>query len=225
MKKNRWGLMTGIAMVSLLLVGCATPMHELTAEEEELIIHYAANVVAKHNVYQKDGMNSLLPEETEETESSENTQNTEESTDTDTEGGNAGENNQTTKPEVSIAEKLGYKDLEITYSEGEFLSVYEESIGMSVVAPEGTTLYVMPFTVSNPTKEPVLVDNITLNPVFKLVKADYSLKAEITLLSTDLSTYVGEIQPDETIELVLLFEVPEEKTSDILGASLKVITD
>jgi hypothetical protein len=54
----------------LFSTGCGTELHELTAEEEQLIIHSAAYFVAKHNIQQKDGVNGYpLPDSFEEDES------------------------------------------------------------------------------------------------------------------------------------------------------------
>ena len=82
----------------------------------------------------------------------------------------------------------------------------------------------MSLKVNNPTKEAIKIDNITLNPVFQLVNKDVKIKAEVTILSSDFSTYVGELQPEEEAEFVLLFEVSNDKKDEMSGATLKVIT-
>ena len=71
MKSYKRLLFICIAACSLFLGGCGDALHELTVEEESLIVHYAAYAVAKHNIQQKDGMSGvLIPEaEPENTES------------------------------------------------------------------------------------------------------------------------------------------------------------
>ena len=50
----------------MLLAGCGvTPLHEMTDEEREYIIHSAAHLVAKHNIKQTDGINDYVPSEEE----------------------------------------------------------------------------------------------------------------------------------------------------------------
>ena len=71
MKKKGVLLSAAVLLLSLFLGGCGTPMYELTDSEEEIIVHYAAYALAKHNTFQKDGMRVVpqeLLEETEETE-------------------------------------------------------------------------------------------------------------------------------------------------------------
>ena len=51
-----------------ILSGCGAKMYELTEKEEEVIVQYAAYVLGKHNIYQKDGMVKLEPEEYRETQ-------------------------------------------------------------------------------------------------------------------------------------------------------------
>ena len=50
MKKIKRYLFAAVAAMMLFLTGCGTELYELTAEEEQLIIHSAAYFVAKHNI-------------------------------------------------------------------------------------------------------------------------------------------------------------------------------
>jgi len=78
MKKFKRHLCIALAGMMLLLTGCGTQLHELTAEEEELIVQSAAYYVAKYNIQQKDGVNGYpLPDSFEEDESEDESESTE----------------------------------------------------------------------------------------------------------------------------------------------------
>jgi hypothetical protein len=51
------------------------------------------------------------------------------------------------------------------------------------------------------------------------------IKEDVTLLLTDLSTYTGSLASDESVDLVLLFEVPEDDVASIGELSFSVDKD
>lgn len=223
MKKYKLSLLAGIMVVLLMLGGCGTPFHEMTSEEEELIIKYAAHIIAKYNVYQKDGMTGVLPkEENSEMESETETENSAEQDTQNPSGDGEGGTQDTEKPKPSIAEQLGYKGLSIEHIKSETMDTYKENAGFSIDAPEGKTLYVMTFEMKNTSDAPVEIDNITLNPAFKLVGEKETIKAEVTILNTDLSTYLGEVGVGEMVQAVLVFEVSEADVEKVSDYELKV---
>ena len=49
--------MAAVAFTAIItLTGCGTKLYDMTDEEQGLIANYSAYVVAKHNIYQQDGM-------------------------------------------------------------------------------------------------------------------------------------------------------------------------
>ena len=64
MKKRQIRLVAILVSAMFVLTGCGpTPLHEMTDEERDIVVHYAAYVVGKHNIYQKDGMTNADPEQ------------------------------------------------------------------------------------------------------------------------------------------------------------------
>ena len=65
MKKRQIRLAAIMMSAMFVLTGCGlvTPLHEMTDEERDIVVHYAAYVVGKHNIYQKDGMTNADPEQ------------------------------------------------------------------------------------------------------------------------------------------------------------------
>ena len=49
--------MAAVAFTAIItLTGCGTKLYDMTDAEQGLIANYSAYVVAKHNIYQQDGM-------------------------------------------------------------------------------------------------------------------------------------------------------------------------
>lgn len=234
MKKQKRYLFIGVVIASMFLSGCGTQLYELTKEEEDLIVHSAAYFVAKHNIQQKDGVSAVVDpdsiilqsEETEEVEGI-----TEPETELAEEvispsGGNAGEGQTVDDATVSLAEIIGHgTDLTVTYTGSYSVDNYVEGAAYSVDADAGKMFYVMQFTITNATDGEVIVDNVSVNPTFRLVSDNLSVKAEVTFLTTDFSTYQGTIQAGESVETILLFEVSEANIEQITAPTLQITID
>lgn len=228
MKKDRRYLLIGMTVFSLFLGGCGTSVFELTAEEEELIVHSAAYFVAKHNIQQKDGVsNVIIEEETEsETESESVTEiETESQDNTSTGDGEGSTSTEETLVEtgISLAEAIGHAtDLKITY-EGSYLADnYVEGAAYSVDAAEGCTYYVMKIKLTNISGGDVEVNNAAVNPIFKLVSEAVSVKSEVTFLNSDFSTYIGTIPAGQSVDTIILFEVPDAKAESVSAPVLYI---
>lgn len=204
-------------------------MFELTADEEELIIQSAAYLIAKHNIQQKDGVSNVLIEEEVESELPSESE-SELPTESETEDNNSsgGENNgdETVQTGVSLAAALGHAaDLKITY-EGSYLSAsYVEKGVFSVDAESGNTFYVMKFKMTNTTKGDVVINNAKLNPIFRIKSGDTTVRSSVSFLTTDLSTYNDTISAGESVEVVLLFELPKAKAEAVNNPTLQITID
>ena len=219
MKKFKRFLCIGVAMMMLLLTGCGTQLYELTAEEEELIVHSAAYFVAKHNIQQKDGVNGVpLPDSFEEE--------TESETGTEDEEDVSGGTDESTKPVdegMALAELIGHKDtLSISYEGSYVANSYKEGNAYIVDAEAGKTFYVLKFKLTNTTDQEVEVNNATKSPIVKLVSDAVTVKSEVTFLTTDFSTYQGTIKAGESVETILLFEVSETVAEQITAPTLQI---
>ena len=229
MKKQKRYLFISVIMASLLLSGCGAQLHEMTKEEEDLIVHSAAYFVAKHNIRQKDGVSAvvdpdsiILESESEEVEGI---------TESDTELGEevvgvpegAGAEGTTDDTATTLASVIGHgNDLTITYNGAYVTDSYVEGDSYFIDAENGNAFYVMQFTVANPTEGDVLLDNVTLNPLFKIVSSEVNVKAEVTFLTTDFSTYLGTIPAGESVDTILLFEVSESIAEQISTPTLQI---
>lgn len=232
MKKANRYLVVCLAACTLLLSGCGAQMYELTAEEEDIIVHYAAYVVAKHNIQQKDGVSNVVvtDEELEDVE-----ENVEPETELgeevvgggeDISGETTSETQEVDDTTVSLAEVIGHaSDLTVTYTGSYVADNYIEGDAYSVDAATGKTFYVMQFTLTNTTAGDVAVNNAAINPIFKLVSGDVNVKSEVTFLTYDFSTYVGTIPAGQSVETILLFEVNEAQAEGVLEPILQITVD
>lgn len=234
MKKQKRYLFIGVIMASLFLSGCGTQLYEMTKEEEDIIVHSAAYFVAKHNIQQKDGVSADVDPDSivlgsEELESVEGV--IEPETEMAEEvltpsGGDDTEGAVVDDASVSLAEVIGHgTDLSVTYTGSYVADNYVEGAAYSVDAEEGKTFYVMQFAITNTTDAEVVLDNASVNPIFKLVSGDVSVKSEVTFLTTDFSTYQGTIPAGETVENILLFEVSEAQAGQITAPTLQITVD
>ncbi len=218
MKKIKRYLCIALAGIMMCLTGCGAELHVLTPEEETLIIHSAAYLIAKHNIQQKDGVNGMpLPEDFEDTESTEdNSQNPEGDGDED-------KPSQPSNDASALAELIGQAGkLKITY-EGSYVAAnYKEGTAYIVEAEAGKKFYVMKFKMTNITDADVVVDNALKSPIVKLVSDAVTVKSEVTFLTSDFSTYQGTIKAGQSAETIILFEVSEKVSEQIKSPSLQI---
>ena len=229
MKSYKRLLFICIAACSLFLGGCGDALHELTVEEESLIVHYAAYAVAKHNIQQKDGMSGvLIPEAEPENTESVDTPDGTEVDDTQTPEGQGGTSDtpQVEDTTVTMADVIGHSsELTVVYNGSYVSDNYIEGSAYSVDASAGNTYFIMKFILLNTTETDVEVENVTKGLTFKLIYGDKTISSESTFLMTDFSTYYGTIPAGQSVETVLLFEVPEEGAEQITEPALQILID
>lgn len=229
MKSYKRLLFICIAACSLFLGGCGDALHELTVEEESLIVHYAAYAVAKHNIQQKDGMSGvLIPEAEPENTESVDTPDSTEVDDTQTPEGQGGTSDtpQVEDTTVTMADVIGHSsELTVVYNGSYVSDNYIEGSAYSVDASAGNTYFIMKFILLNTTETDVEVENVTKGLTFKLIYGDKTISSESTFLMTDFSTYYGTIPAGQSVETVLLFEVPEEGAEQITEPALQILID
>lgn len=232
MKRYKRLLFVCVAVSSMFLGGCGDSLHQLTVEEENLVVHYAAYAVAKHNIQQKDGMSGVyIPEEEIEelpsTEAEENPLDSETEGAQTLEGGDVSNEGQVVESTtVLMAQAIGHEnDLFISYAGSSVSNHYVEGSAYALDASAGNTFYIMKFVIANPTQTDVTLDHVTKSPTFVLTSGEMSVSSEVTFLMSDLSTYFGTIAAGQSVEAILLFEVPEGSAESITDPALQIIID
>lgn len=224
--------MAAVAFTAIItLTGCGTQLYDMTDAEQSLIANYSAYVVAKHNIYQQDGMTNAT-EDTEDTEkvdevSPDNSHLQDNKT---SEAGNDKSSNSQKEPaasqekKVSLAEATGYGSLDITYNGATESDVYNEGSYYSMTAGSGNTFAVMKFTLKNPTGEDINVDMFGNARTYKANFPDgKEYTAEGTFLTYSLNTFQGTVKAGGSVDVVLLFKIPQGTACD--NITMSVIKD
>ena len=224
--------MAAVAFTAIItLTGCGTQLYDMTDAEQSLIANYSAYVVAKHNIYQQDGMTNAT-EDTEDTEkvdevSPDNSHSQDNKT---SEAGNDKSSNSQKEPaasqekKVSLAEATGYGSLDITYNGATESDVYNEGSYYSMTAGSGNTFAVMKFTLKNPTGEDINVDMFGNARTYKAAFPDgKEYTAEGTFLTYSLNTFQGTVKAGGSVDVVLLFKIPQGTACD--NITMSVIKD
>ncbi len=229
MMRRKVGLLSFALALSMLFGGCGTTMYELTKSEEEVIVDYAAYAVAKHNIFQKDGVQVLdekyFKQETQEPEDPKDEQE-------DTQGVSQGNGTQATvdklqEEEISLADAIGQSGvLDVWYQGYEVTNSYQEGAYYSIDATDGKTYVVMDFTMKNVTSSAVTVDILSLEPTFRACfNGKDWVTEEMTLLLYGLSTYEGELKAGEQVDVVLIFQISDDIGKQISDIKLSVERD
>lgn len=224
--------MAAVAFTAIItLTGCGTQLYDMTDAEQSLIANYSAYVVAKHNIYQQDGMTNAT-EDTEDTEKVDEVSpgNSHSQDNKTSEAGNDKSSNSQKEPaasqekKVSLAEATGYGSLDITYNGATESDVYNEGSYYSMTAGSGNTFAVMKFTLKNPTGEDINVDMFGNARTYKATFPDgKEYTAEGTFLTYSLNTFQGTVKAGGSVDVVLLFKIPQGTACD--NITMSVIKD
>ena len=226
--KKRMQFLAILLASTVVLGGCGTALYELTDDEEDLIVSAAAQAVAKHNVFQIDGMTDVEPEietETQENTTEQDTQQVQEETNTNTNTNTGGTQTDTQTKEIALSDLLG-KNLKVSYKGYSIASSYQEGDYFSVNAASGKTLIIMNINVKNTGKKNTKIDMLSKDVTFYGCFNGTDRIVEKKILSTkNLSTYQGKIKPGKSIKTVLVFEVSKKQADEISTQDLQVEMD
>lgn len=224
--KKRMQFLAILLASTVVLGGCGTSLYELTDDEEDLIVSAAAQAVAKHNVFQMEGITDVEPEtetQMQENTTEQDTQQVQEETNTNTNTGGTKTDTQT--KEIALSDLLG-KNLKVSYKGYSTASSYQEGDYFSVNATSGKTLIIMNINVKNTGKKNTKIDMLSKDVTFYGCFNGTDRIVEKKILSTkNLSTYQGKIKPGKSIKTVLVFEASKKQADEISTQDLQVEMD
>ncbi len=238
MKKNlKCYILTGALLGASILgiTGCSSSM-DITEDEKQLVIEYAVNQVINHD---KNYIEKLAERETEPEEPttwlSENpdrfpdnpekqTGNNEEITDS-----TGNQNGQTLPQEnfVSVNEVFNLNGFTVKGNGYEIADKYpNNNDGFSMVAISKCDLLILKFNVTNNTGSPAALNMLGMNYKYRcIVNGDMKLNAQVTALLNGMNTWNGTFAVGETKEMVLVFQMSEEVSSNLESISISVVKD
>jgi hypothetical protein len=228
-----------LVAAAMLFTGCGDPLVPLTEEEESIVVNYSAGTLAKHNSYQQEGMTAIYPEEEEELEDTEESQETEEPDDTKGQEEDKKDKPQETedKPEdksedaltqeetkqLTLTEALSVPGIEFSYHDYSTALNYKQGEALSMDASAGNVLLMLNVNMTNTGSKAAECDLLSKQPTFTLsLNGEAGVPNQMTMLTNDLCTYKGTMDPGQTEAMILMFEVPEKTAENISSLQLSV---
>ncbi len=243
-----------VIILALLLSLTACESVDMTDEQHQKIVSYAADVVMSHNAnsgtLKKLTPNKLAeivepeipviePETPEEPDEAE--EEAISSSDLPPSSHKGGEETEAKDALVSdsIAESLGLGDFDISYRGCELADAYPSSSGeedgsgilfsIEPASPEDLLL-VMHFTITNISDHPAECDFLSLSPVFRINLNGNRMSVLKTLLLDDMGTLEASLEPSGSVDAVLVSEVgrslsePVDSLDLLIGSAEGYIT-
>lgn len=225
-------LIGGLAVIcsALIATGCGNAIPEMTQEQQELVVEYAAGVVLKHDKNYEGKLVELTLEETqvEEAEAVPTHENEPEPEMAEPETAEVTVIDNTENAETviySIESFLQLDAVSITYEGYEIDDFYpneneSDDIYFIMNATDGNKLLVLKFRAENISNTDTELDIAQSNIRFKIDVDGVEKNALTTLLLNDLAYYHGALAAGESTELVLVCEISDERTEEISSLSL-----
>ena len=228
-------LSLGALGMAALLSGCGEKLIELPPDQESVVIAYAAGEVAKANKLQTKGMTYEKPADaaTETTEKpaagsgthAESNPPTQEAATppAPTPPPATEAENKPAAGDASLTDALGLAGVTAEYQGYEVNGSYEESGGGYLSPVNGDQYVILKVRLSNTTGAVADANLFTKHPVFLLgINGQDVTTAKSTILLSDLSTYMDSLEPGESVDTVLIFEVKSADAASISTLSLKL---
>ena len=236
--KKGWIIGLPLIMTGIWLTGCGNAIPEMTMEQQELVVEFAASELLKYDVNYQSKLTAPEPEQQPEEEQGEQPKEPliEEETlpeeiiaDTDV---TIVDNTGTMEAQnISIADFLDLTGVEISYAGYETVDTYPEGEAKEAYffmsATEGNKLLVLRFSALNVSGEELSIDLSKSQTRYKIILNGTEKNALTTMLLNDMAYYQGTLAANESIELVLLCEIQDDQTEfiDTLQLKMKSVDD
>jgi len=207
----------------LLLTGCElVPSVNLTEEQSELVVEYAAGLLMKYDANHVNGLMKitddpiivLSPKQDEKKEDKAVDAAIVEASDS------VSAASIEVLPEMAVA--LGIPDFSVTYQDYEICDIFPETetekLVFSMQAQEGYQLLILHFDLTNPSDNPMECDVVTNAPLIRLLVNDSErVNMQTTILINDLGSYKETVDAGATKETVLVFEVSNSVADNLIS--------
>lgn len=231
MKKVLVGVLVGIAGMGLM--GCGSTIPEMTKEQQELVVEYAAGEVLKFDKNHTFKLTDLEEAEEEAKEEqataeavpAENGEDEEDAPDKQ-EGILPDDVTVIDKEQenVSIEQFLGLDDIQITYTGFEVADSYpsdsDEEVYFYMDATQNRKLLVLKFDLKNTSAGEKDVDLAASQVRYKIIVDGLALNALTTLLLNDMAYFQGTLAAGESAEVVVVGEVALEQADQVEALEL-----
>lgn len=239
MKKVFKGLAIGAA--ALCLTGCGDTIPEMTEQQQELVVEYAASELLKFDRNHVVKLVELEEEEISEPETEAASGETkaadeEKPEEVPEDKGGIKEDEvtvigQEAQAAISVEEFLGLSDVEISYTGYETADSYPsdgtEEIYFFMNATGDNQLLVLKFDLKNTGAGEQEINLASSQVRYKLVVDGSEQNALTTMLLNDMAYYQGTLAAGESTEVVVVGEIPADQAGQIttLGLVMKSVDD
>ncbi len=220
--KKKWIFCISLCLFLFAFGGCGAQIPDMTDEEREAISEYAANLLLKYDTSRPSRLVEIVEEEVqttpEPTKTPELTQ-TPAPEETAKPEEIAGPEATEEPQETEAPERYDLVEDTLMLPEGVTLvySKYEERNSFvdetdgyqTLEAGEGKVLLIIRFALLNSSNTVQDVDMLQDNIVYKVIVDDEVINGMLTMVGNDLTTYIGNLQPDESKEVIMFAEVEE----------------
>ena len=234
--KKSWIKILTISAVGICLTGCGNAIPEMTPQQQELVVEFAASELLK---FDQNHATKLVPiemiqevEESNQADSSALEEKEEPSPDAVEENGEEGipadeatviDQTQEEAPQ-SIDEFLELTGVSIVYTGHELTDSYPpeaaDDVFFFMSATENNKLLVLKFQVENTSGGDVELDFAHRQTRYKIAVNGSEQNALTTMLLNDMAYYQGTLAAGESVELVLVGEVSNEQADQITSLEL-----
>lgn len=233
--KRRLGILFLISCMALSIVGCGNAIPDMTDEQMDVIGEYAAITLLKYDANNRSRLVDLSEYEEKAEEIITQPEVQEPSQESEEPGsiGNPedGENENTpviVEPVITTMEEVLSlpAGVTVTYQGMDTCDSYPETQSEDAFfyleASAGKKLVVLKFLIENQSAEVQNIDFLHAENSYRLKAEDnYVRNALTTMLLDDMASYIGTLQPGDTQELVLLFELDEQSAEQSLNFTVK----
>ncbi|XME02016.1 hypothetical protein QYZ88_015250 [Lachnospiraceae bacterium C1.1] len=244
---KKWGVCIFLLIsTAAFMTGCGSQQLDISEEDEERVVNYAATVLDEHNASSSHTLANLSEKDLERivkldlaaaARKAELEEETEEAAEEKSEDGNdnpdsennsdasaEGEGAEAKEAAKSIAEAIGLSGFDISYNGYEICTEYpnsdEEGVFAISTGSSQDSLLVMHFNVFNPNSETMNCDILDLKPMFRASISGQKHSLLTTLLLNDLAMLNEDIEAGQTLDAVLIAEITNEKAEEISSLGL-----
>lgn len=234
--KKSWIKILTISAAGICLTGCGNAIPEMTPQQQELVVEFAASELLK---FDQKHATKLVPleiiqevEESNQADSSAVEEKEEPSADAAKENGEEGipadeatviDQTQEESPQ-SVDEFLELTGVSIAYAGHELTDSYPpeaaDDVFFFMSATENNKLLVLKFQVENISGGDMELDFARRQTRYKIVVNGSEQNALTTMLLNDMAYYKGTLAAGESVELVLVGEVSNEQADQITSLEL-----
>lgn len=236
MKKRAVSIIIALIMTVLMLTGCGNQLPEMDEEQIQMVGDYAAGLLLKYDASYRSRLVDLPMEETPASQKENLTSEESKQPSEEAKGGMAPVDDTPVIPiggetaevnNVSLEDCLNLPEgIRVTYQGERTASTYPDNAQDDVFALDATAgnrLLILSFLIENQLDQDQEINVFQNNPVFRItVNDNVSKNSLMTMLPDELSTYIGTIAANSSVEAVLIMEINEADAAQINTITLNI---